>query len=773
MNFLVKPNVCFFLFALVLTTASDLSAAPTLSYAVPAGAPRGQTVDVTFHGGGLAGVTGTWSSIGAKIEVTKADDGSVSCRLTIPPQAPPGIGAIRVATHEGVSNPLLFIVDSLPVVADQTEAISADAAQPITPPVAIDGAVSPQSSDFFVLEVAENQKLSFEVLASRLGSPLDPVVRLLDENRREIAFTDDEPGLGADGRFAHLFEKAGRYLLEIRDVSYRGGADRRYRLRVGDFPLVTVPFPLGAAAGSTTEVSFAGPDVDGVAPARLVLPSPFAQDVVTLGVERSANGPMGFVRLATSNSPELIETEPNGEVDSASTIDTPVVINGRFDEPKDRDLYRFEGKKGEQLRFVGVTRQLGAPTDLFLRVLKKDGSPLAQVDDSGDEEGSLDFTLPEDGEYFLAVEDLHYRGGPELVYRVEVERSPVTIDLRLEVDRITVPYRGVLSFLVKCTRRGYGGPVRLTFEGLTPKVDPGDVTIAAGKNDTRVVLPFPSSVERGELSVVTVRGTAVDAKPPFTVVARATNALRKAYPRQDYPPPGLDSALALGVGAPFPDFFKLSLEEGALVYARYLGVAEFQLKCERLTKEFKGAISISVEGLPGGITAELGPTNNEKKGQPPVIPNDKNDAPIVLRGPGNPPSGEFKVTIRGRATFQDQPKEYVLAGVPVRVVAPVSLTVAPAGVLSAGATQKIKVTARRLGAEKGVVTLSFAGLPAGVTAPEKVEIPADKEEVEVELKASSGVASGLFGALTISGTTKLGEKEVTFASAPFALELKS
>ena len=79
------------------------------------------------------------------------------------------------------------------------------------------------------------------------------MLRLLTADGRELAFSDDEPATGADSRFSHKFDAAGDYYLEIRDIRYQGGAAHRYRLRLGDFPLPSVPYPLAATKGRRLE----------------------------------------------------------------------------------------------------------------------------------------------------------------------------------------------------------------------------------------------------------------------------------------------------------------------------------------------------------------------------------------------------------------------------------------------------------------------------------------------------------------------------------------
>ena len=66
-------------------------------------------------------------------------------------------------------------------------------------------------SDFFRIAVAAGQRVSFEVLGRRLGSGLDPVLRLRDSAGRELpgAYSDDAPGLQTDARLTHTFGVAG------------------------------------------------------------------------------------------------------------------------------------------------------------------------------------------------------------------------------------------------------------------------------------------------------------------------------------------------------------------------------------------------------------------------------------------------------------------------------------------------------------------------------------------------------------------------------------
>ena len=94
------------------------------------------------------------------------------------------------------------------------------------------------------------QRITVEVVARRLGYPLDPVIRLLDATGRESAYSDDAPGLGC--RLSLCLYPADRWhvLSRISRHSLSRRGTHRYRLRVGNFPLATTTYPAAGAAAA-------------------------------------------------------------------------------------------------------------------------------------------------------------------------------------------------------------------------------------------------------------------------------------------------------------------------------------------------------------------------------------------------------------------------------------------------------------------------------------------------------------------------------------------
>ncbi len=117
-----------------------------------------------------------------------------------------------------------------------------------------------------------------EIHARRIGSPLDALLELRDAAGKRLAVQDDSPDR-AEGLITHHADALlpftppadGEYLLVVRDVQQRGGADFAYRLEIRPaqpgFDLRTTPSAVNIAAGGRAVLTvhllrrdgFAGP----------------------------------------------------------------------------------------------------------------------------------------------------------------------------------------------------------------------------------------------------------------------------------------------------------------------------------------------------------------------------------------------------------------------------------------------------------------------------------------------------------------------------------
>ena len=750
--------------SLCISLSADALAQPAITYTVPLGVTIGKESDLEIVGTKLKGATGLWTSLGASASLTPdikdngQQDTQITYRLSVPAETPPGIAGLRVATGIGTSYLQLFVVDDLPIIKTTANHYSLPTAQEITLPVAIDGSSVAERSVYYKFAAKKGQRVSLEVIARRLASALDPVIRLLDGDGNEIAYSDDQPGLTGDCRLAHTFAQDGTYYIELRDIRYLGGATYRYHLRVGNFPLANVPYPLAAQKGKAAKVTLVTASAEVVPPLAVNILQNTSAQSVPLGAKLPGGQGSAMVSLIASDMPETIEAEPNDKPEQATALTLPQGVSGRFEKPGDRDYYQFTATKGQKFSFAGVTRQVGSPTDLFMRIYDSAGKKLAEAEDVGTGEGKIALTVPADGNYRLMVEDLHQRGGPEHVYRIAATVVEPGFTLVSDAVRVNPPKNGVFVFNVTAARVDFTEAISLSVEGAGQGLVLKDHIIPKGKNVTNLKVTIPAALDAGTYRDIKIVGSAKIGEKMVRAEARTLSAARKLNPLLAYLPLPLDGSIGLGVGPVFPDFFQLSLSPAQPVFAELVKSTTLTVNAKRLNK-FVDPITLKVEGLPEGVTAKVVP-----------IAKSKNSAAIVLTGPEKLAQKETKIKITAAGTHQNQPRQVVL-DTTLKVVPPLQISLAPARPLEVGKKQKLKFVATRFGGEKGPITLTLKNLPQGVTAPADLKIAEGKNDLEIELTAAADAAPGKVENLLVTATTKVKDQPITVDSTPSALEV--
>lgn len=751
----------------LLAASVALAQAPAISSLSPWAVRPGAATDVTISGANLAKPTTLWTSFAAQAELAPGVEKNgelaerVVYRITVPAETPVGIAAVRIATGGGASSLRPMLVDDLPSAAESGDNHEPAKAQAVAAPIAVDGTCDSLQSDYFRLSLKAGQAISVEVVAQRIGSALDAMLRLTDAAGKEVAFSDDEPGLGADGRFRFTCPADGDYVVELRDTRHQGGGGHFYRLRIGDFPLVSVPYPLGVQVGTTAAISAAGPAVESVAPVILSVAAGEPTAPRSVGFRFAGGQASGFATLLVGDKAEVVEAEPNDVAEQATAVTIPAAINGRFDKPRDRDVYQFAAKKGQRWTIAGVGRSLGSPSDLLLRVHKADGGGLGEAEDSGQNEGQLTVAIPEDGLYRLTVEDLLRRGGPQHAYRVEIEPFEPGFTLAVEIDKLDFPQEGTAVAKVTCGRRDYGGPIDLAVEGLGDGVVLSGQQIPEGKNETQLKITLPEGVTAGQLLSARIVGRAKIGERDATAVASTVAGLKKVMADVPYPAPSLDGLLAAGVGPVYPPFFEISVDAGRVEFPELVGSTQFKVKLKRLDGNFKAPINVAIENLPEGIAAEVKPVG---KGEA--------EYDVTLKGPEKLPEALPPLRIVGTGEHNNQTKRAVLAEVPLAVVKPLAVSVAAAGPIAPGGQQKIKITATRKTDEKTPIALVWRKRPAGIDAPAELAIAPDASEVEVMLTATADAPEGSFADLIIAATATIKGQQITVESPAATLEVK-
>jgi Bacterial pre-peptidase C-terminal domain len=761
------------LLALVLLVGlvRSATAQPGLATAAPGAAAPGKTTEITLTGSKLDQPLKVWSSFPATIEAVPGDPnvkgkGTLLCKITLPSEAACGVGALIVTTSEGQSDPLFLMVDDLPSVADNGNNHTPETAQEIPPLAAVDGTSDGPVFDFYKFAAKTGQRLSLEVVATRLGSDFDPVLRILNPAGQEIALLDDDLSLGADCRISQTFPADGVYLIELRDNRYKAGG--KYRLRVGDFPLVSTPFPLGVQAGGAGQITAAGPFVNGI-PASII-PGPFAAlgNRTFFSAKLPGGLSSGFAPLAVTELAEMVESAPADNPAAFTSATVPGAMSGKLEVPKDFDLFQFLAVKGTRLTIRAQTRSLHSPAILTLKLLNAAGGQLAETAVSEGEEETLSFLPTETGPLTLKVEDLLGRGGPEYTYRVEA-RSGNSFALNLKNDpatrtKISLPRNGGgFTLDVQAARNGYDGPITLGIQSTHPGWQVFNNVIPDKGAEVKMYVVAPRDLAEAEFLPLSVVGKAMIDGRELIATANSTLKLRTARPQSPLPPTWLDGMVAVSALPDSPPFYAVTPDKSEINFARQVGQAQLVLTFDRTDANFKDVpLTVMPLGLPAGLTPEIKRNGNG--------PRETYD--IILKGPKDMAEGRHVFRYFTYAEMAGNGRAIVSGEIGINVITPLAAFAAPAGPITAGQKQKVKITLIRRGDDKQPVDVKFKKLPPGVTAPAKTTFPPDQNEMEIELTAAADAAKGNFTELAVTAVTKYASQDVTIDSPNVTIETK-
>ena len=232
---------------------------PVISSLLPRGGQLGSTQEIVITGQRLKGAEEIFfydKGISA-IEIIEEKETKLSAKFVISDDAKIGQHELRLRTKNGISKLFTFWVGPFPNKSESEPNSALDEAQIIPLNVTVNGVAQNEDVDYFEINATQGQRISAEVEAIRLSGPLfDPYVAILDENRFEIATSDDSELLLQDSTTSVIAPKTGKYYIEVRESSYRGNGSYRYRLHVGSFPRPLVVTPAGGEAGKPIEFTF-------------------------------------------------------------------------------------------------------------------------------------------------------------------------------------------------------------------------------------------------------------------------------------------------------------------------------------------------------------------------------------------------------------------------------------------------------------------------------------------------------------------------------------
>jgi hypothetical protein len=520
---------------LLIVCHAAVAGPPILTELQPRGAERGHAFTLTVMGRDLAAdarVVSTLPAAFTPVNVSPEMSGmGRAIAFVVEPKADaaPGVYPIRIESSKGISNVLLFTVGTFPEITEEESLPysrpnrndSIETAQPIqASPVTVNGKLRGSERDVYRVSGKAGERRVFEIEARRCGSAIDPVLRILDGNGKQLARSDDAPGANLDARIDFTFPREGNYYVEVFDARFSGQAQNFYRLKIGNYAYADGLFPLGGRRGEAIEVGFfgAGLKTPVKTPVDLKTVPPEAA-FTTVSLPGSPTLPMMF---AVSDFPELIAPFDG-------PLPVPSVMNGRLSKPGQIDRYSLKVEPGQKLLFELQARDLG--TSRLEGILTVYDSKGKKLDSAGDKplaedvfaiQGTsrtsndpfLNFTAPKDAhEVTVTVEDLAERGGPLYGYRLITRREAEDFQLAISAPYLNIPAGGTAMISVIADRRGYDGPIQLVIPnlpegvrvegGLIPReyVDPANARTLSRRGVFTITAAADAKLPSGPLAV--------------------------------------------------------------------------------------------------------------------------------------------------------------------------------------------------------------------------------------------------------------------------------
>lgn len=780
---------------------------PRLASVFPPGGKAGTTVEVSVQGTDIEQPESLWfshpglkASLVAEPTVDPKDpkktpamvkkDAPTAAKfnIAIDKAVPAGLYDVRVISEKGVSNPRVFVVGDQIEVLEKEPNNDIDQPQKIELGTTVSGSIAnPTDVDYFSLTAKKGQRILIHVAGASIDSRINPEIAVFDLQNRRVAYTRALPN--EDGLLDFTAPADGEFLIRLNQFTYTAGSgDYFYRMTVWPGPWVDVVYPPVVEPGKTSKVTVYGRGL----PGGKVDPKAIVDGVTLETVEATINAPAdankltiagsitplqgtlpGFeYRLGNSNlkfipyaqAPVVIENDDNDTMEKAQKVTTPCEIVGRINTPRDRDWYSFDAKKGDVIMIDAISQRLGAPTDLFLKLVNAKKVELTMQDDTietlgvrgyytaGRDPQPYRFAVPEDGTYSILVGTHGNSAGPNHVYRVRL--APEKPDFQIVAmpaddyrpDSLNFGKGGIGDLNVFVQRQdGFKGDIALTVEGLPEGIVCPPQTMGGALKQTRLALVSTDKAPEKFEGTIKVIGSAVINGQKVVREARPASVTWGSANAQGTTPSIVrhDRAMIMALHGKAP-LTVAAKKDRVVVLAG--DKAEFPFTLSRLDPEFKGNFQVQVaQGeLPTGITAAnltFAPGKDEQTltltTQPTVAP------------------GSYNFVFRGNGKFAIGKGKDMTAIFPLY---PVTLVVVPKQV---GTLTLDKADATLKPGEEATVTLKLARqIPAELKVQllpenakdltaEPISIAADKNEAKFVLKASDAAAAGPRANLTI------------------------
>lgn len=188
---------------------------PTITAVFPPGGQRGTRVVATVYGYNLD------------------SSGATTIRSAIPMQPAAGAQEFRVTTSGGISNAVPVIASAIDEINEAEPNDRVQDATPVTLPVVCNGRFDKLTDvDAFRFQAQGGQRIVCQVEASKLGSPVDSYITVMNRSGQVIGRDDDGGGM-PDARLEVSLPNTDEYVVFVRNQTKTGfGPEYFYRLSI-------------------------------------------------------------------------------------------------------------------------------------------------------------------------------------------------------------------------------------------------------------------------------------------------------------------------------------------------------------------------------------------------------------------------------------------------------------------------------------------------------------------------------------------------------------
>ncbi len=738
----LSPRIPLTSLATLLLPIAAWAANPELSIITPRGMQIGTEQPVEFHGARLEDAEEIVSySPEVTVKDLKVVDGKkVSATLIAAANCPLGQHLFRVRTKSGLTYVRTFWVGPYAEVAEKEPNTTFEEAQEISLGSTLTGVTENEDVDYFKFQAKKGQRISVELEGIRLAAiNMDPFIGILDSKKFELTTCDDSALHLQDPHASVIAPEDGTYYVEIRDSSYVGNGNYRYRAHVGTFPRPRTVYPSGGKAGTEQEVTFLG-DVAGELKLKTAVPNT-PDEKLSLYAQQDglyAPSPNPF---RISELDNYLEVEPNNShpeaVKQAAVPALPIAFNGIISQKDDMDWIKFTAKKDQKFDFLVYARSLRSPLDPVLEIFNATGAGLIGNDDNGPNPDPkvAAWTCPADGEYFLRVRDHLLRGGADFVYRVEASPAAPAINAYItRQDRndtqlrtsIVIPRGNTYSMVLNVDRANIGGDVIFENANLPTGVKLDFVPLPASLGQYVISFSAAADAPNG-VRLTSMKPKLADPKTPF--VGKWTHNVEFVQGEPNNTPYYVTTIPTLPVCVVDEVPFSLEIQKPAVPVVQS---GNIDLKVVAKRKEgFTKPINVRMLWNPPGISSP---------GQV-TIPEGQTEVIYQLNCNGGAGLGTWKIAMTGET---DAGQGLLAASTPLT-----DLTVAPPylamkiemGAVEQGKNAELLCKLEHAKPFQGKAKLTLFGLPAKATTVER-EIAAGETEVRFPITAAADTPAG-------------------------------